>query len=253
MEVIVLGTGTSQGIPVMGCTCEVCQSKDNKDKRLRTSAFIKTEQVNLLIDCGPDFRQQILREGIDRVDAVLLTHDHQDHVAGLDDLRSFIFKQNKPMPIYAEENVVHAVKQRFAYAFNENPYPGAPTFDMRIIQPGMLHVEGVEIEAVRVQHGKLPILAFKLGNFAYATDLNGFDEGAKESLKELDVLVLDALHHHPHHSHFNLHEALQAVDELKPEKAYFTHMSHSMGLHAEVEQGLPENVHLAYDGQRFTF
>jgi phosphoribosyl 1,2-cyclic phosphate phosphodiesterase len=253
MRIIILGTGTSQGVPVIGCTCEVCTSSDPRDNRLRTSAFIETKEANLLIDCGPDFRQQMLREGIDRVDGVLITHAHQDHIAGLDDLRSFIFRQNKPMPIYAEENVVHTIKQRFAYAFSENPYPGAPTFAMHTIQPGTLHIEGVEIEAIRVQHGKLAIVGFRVGHFAYLTDVNHIDHEAESHLQNLDVLVLDALHHRPHHSHFNVHQALDEIARLQPEKAYLTHISHHMGLHGEMEEQLPENVHLGYDGLRFTF
>jgi phosphoribosyl 1,2-cyclic phosphate phosphodiesterase len=253
MRITILGTGTSQGVPVMGCDCEVCTSEDKRDNRLRTSALIETEQANLVIDCGPDFRQQMLLNKVTRVDAVLVTHDHQDHVAGLDELRSYIFKQNKPMPIYAEENVIHALTQRFAYAFSKNPYPGAPTFAMHTIQPGTLHIEGVQIEAIRVQHGKLPIVGFRIGNFAYLTDVNGIDESAASHLQNLDVLILDALHHRPHHSHFNLHQALEEISRLQPEKAYLTHISHSMGLHSEIEAQLPENVHLGYDGLVFEF
>lgn len=253
MKVTILGTGTSQGIPVMTCACEVCCSQDPRDNRLRTSALIETPEANLVIDCGPDFRQQMLKHEVKRVDGVLITHDHQDHVAGLDELRSYIFAQDKPMPIYAEENVVHGLKQRFAYAFSTNPYPGAPTFAMHIIQPGTLHIEGVQIEAMRLIHGKLPIIGFKIGKFAYLTDVNHIPDEEAEKLKNLDVLVLDALHHRPHHSHFNLHEALAEIDRLKPEKAYLTHISHSMGKHAEIEAGLPENVHLAYDGMVFEF
>lgn len=253
MRVTILGTGTSQGVPVMGCSCKVCQSKDTRDKRLRTSVLIETDQKNILIDCGPDFRQQMLREGIDRIDAVLLTHAHQDHVAGLDELRSFIFRQNKPMPIYAEENVVNTVKQRFAYAFSTNPYPGAPSFAMHNIQPGDLHIEGVDVEAIRLQHGKLSILGFRIGNFAYLTDVNGIDSDSESKLKNLDVLILDALHQRPHHSHFNLHEALEEIEHLQPEKAYLTHISHDMGHHEEVDSHLPENVFLAVDQMVFEF
>jgi phosphoribosyl 1,2-cyclic phosphate phosphodiesterase len=253
MKITILGTGTSQGIPVMACECTVCSSINPKDKRLRVSVLIETQDATLVIDCGPDFRQQMLRENVKKLDGVLITHDHQDNVAGLDDLRSYIFRQQRPMPIYAEENVVHALKQRFAYAFSTSPYPGAPVFNVHTIQPGTLHIEGEQVEAIRVQHGKLPILGFRIGNFAYLTDVNRIDDVAASRLQGLDVLILDALHHRPHHSHFNLNQALAEVKRLQPEKTYLTHISHSMGLHSEIEQELPENVYLAYDGLSFSF
>ena len=253
MKITLLGTGTSQGIPVMGCGCEVCVSTNPKDQRLRTSVLLEIADKNILIDCGPDFRQQMLRLNVQHIDAVLITHEHQDHIAGLDELRSYIFKQNKPMPIYAEERVVTNIKYRFPYAFSKNPYPGAPTFAMHHIRSGDLHIEGVEVEAIRVQHGKLPILGFRFGNFAYLTDLNGIPEESMALLQNLDVLVLDALHHRPHHSHYNVHQALEVIDELKPEKAYLTHISHDMGLHDDMNHQLPENVELGYDGLCFSF
>jgi phosphoribosyl 1,2-cyclic phosphate phosphodiesterase len=253
MKVTLLGTGTSQGVPVLGCACEVCRSKNPRDNRLRTSCLVETEEANVLIDCGPDLRQQLLRYPVERIDAVLLTHDHQDHVAGLDELRAFIFKQNKPMPIYAEAEVLKTVKRRFDYAFAENPYPGAPQFQLHTIQPGQVHIEGVEFEALRVYHGRLPILGFRIGHFAYLTDLNRIEPDSVERLQNLEVLVLDALHHRPHHSHFNLHEALIEVERLQPEKAYFTHISHHMGLHDDINGQLPENVFLGYDGLNWQF
>ena len=253
MKITLLGTGTSQGIPVMGCGCEVCVSTNPKDTRLRTSVLLEIGQKNLLIDCGPDFRQQMLRENVQHIEAVLITHEHQDHIASLDELRSFIFKQNKPMPIYAEERVVTSIKQRFPYAFSKTPYPGAPTFAMHNIRTGHLHVEGVQLDVIRVLHGKLPTLGFRFGHFAYLTDLNHIPETSKTLLQNLDVLVLDALHHRPHHSHFNVVQALEVIDELKPKKAYLTHISHNMGLHDEMNHQLPENVELAYDGLSFTF
>ncbi len=253
MKITLLGTGTSQGVPVMGCDCEVCASSNPKDKRLRTSVLLEIADKNLLIDCGPDFRQQMLRLDVKHIDAVLITHEHQDHIAGLDELRSYIFKQNRPMPIYAEERVVTNIKYRFPYAFSTTPYPGAPRFAMHSIRSGDLHIEGIEVDAIRIQHGKLPILGFRFGNFAYLTDLNGIPESSKDHLQNLDVLVLDALHHRPHHSHYNVHQALEVIDELKPEKAYLTHISHDMGLHDEMNHQLPENVELAYDGLHFSF
>ncbi len=253
MKITLLGTGTSQGVPVLGCDCEVCRSKDPRDNRLRTSVIIETETANVLIDCGPDFRQQLLRYPVPRIDAVLLTHDHQDHVAGLDELRAYIFDQNKPMPIYGEAEVLKNVRERFSYAFSENPYPGAPRFALHTIQPGHLNIEGLPVQALRVYHGTLPILAFRLGNFAYATDVNRIPENSALALKNLVVLVLDALHHTPHHSHFNLLEAMAEIARLKPEQTFLTHVSHRMGLHIEVEKQLPENVFLACDGLSWQF
>ena len=252
MKITLLGTGTSQGIPVLGCDCEVCRSVDSCDNRLRTSCIIESAEANILIDCGPDFRQQLLRNPVPRIDAVLLTHDHQDHVAGLDELRAFIFKQNKPMPIYAEDAVLKNIKKRFDYAFKKNPYPGTPQFQLHTIKPGKLQINGVELEALRVLHGNLPILGFRIGKFAYLTDVNRIEQESAEKLAGLDVLVLDALHHRPHHSHFNLEEALAFIDQVNPEKAYLTHISHLFGCHDEIEKILPPNVFLAYDGMKFT-
>lgn len=252
-KITLLGTGTSQGVPVLGCACEVCRSKDPRDNRLRTSCIIETEEANVLIDCGPDLRQQLLRYPVERIDAVLLTHDHQDHVAGLDELRSYIFKQNKPMPIYGEENVLENVRTRFNYAFLENPYPGAPRFSLQNIKPGQINLNGLEIEAIRVLHGSLPILGFRVGDFAYLTDVNHIEEESAKKLKGLDILVLDALHHKPHHSHFNLNEAVLEAKRLKAKTTFFTHVSHHMGLHADVEKQLPENIFLAFDGLSWQF
>ena len=253
MKITLLGTGTSQGIPVLGCDCEVCRSVDSCDNRLRTSCIIESEEANILIDCGPDFRQQLLRNPVPRIDAVLLTHDHQDHVAGLDELRAFIFKQNKPMPIYAEDAVLKNIKKRFDYAFKKNPYPGTPQFQLHTIKPGKLHINGVELEALRVLHGNLPILGFRIGKFAYLTDVNRIEQESAEKLAGLDVLVLDALHHRPHHSHFNLEEAVEEAKRLNAKKTFFTHISHQMGLHAVIDKQLPENVFLGYDGLSWQF
>ena len=253
MKITLLGTGTSQGIPVLGCDCEVCRSVDSCDNRLRTSCIIESAEANILIDCGPDFRQQLLRNPVQRIDAVLLTHDHQDHVAGLDELRAFIFKENKPMPIYAEDAVLKNIKKRFDYAFKKNPYPGTPQFQLHTIKPGKLRINGVELEALRVLHGNLPILGFRIGKFAYLTDVNHIEQESAEKLAGLDVLVLDALHHRPHHSHFNLEEAVEEAKRLNAKKTYFTHISHQMGLHTVIDKQLPENVFLGYDGLSWQF
>jgi len=253
MKITLLGTGTSQGIPVMGCGCAVCASSNSKDNRLRTSVLIQTETAALVIDCGPDFRQQMLRERVQNLDAVLLTHEHQDHVAGLDELRSYIFKNKRPMPIYAEKNVLSRVKTLIPYAFSEHTYPGAPSFELCEIGPGELEIAGLSLIAIRAMHGNLSILGFRINSFAYFTDVNFLAEESIAALQNLDVLVIDALHHKSHHSHFNLKEALEAITEIAPQKAYLTHLSHNMGLHDVVETILPENVFLAFDGLQFSF
>lgn len=248
-----MGTGTSQGVPVIACRCAVCQSPDPRDNRLRTSVHIQTETVALLIDCGPDFRQQMLSNYINRLDAVILTHEHADHLMGMDDLRSFIFKNNQPMPVYAEHRVNNLVKQRFAYAFLENPYPGSPEFHLIDIEPGTLYFKELEVHVLRAMHGRLPVLGIRAGNFAYLTDVNYIPDETLKQLQNLDVLVLDALHHREHHSHFNLAQAIEQARIINAEKTYFTHISHYMGLTEEVEKTLPDNMHLASDGMVFTF
>jgi len=253
MKITILGTGTSQGVPVIGCSCDVCTSANPKDSRLRTSVYIETPEVALLVDCGPDFRQQMLQNNIVRLDAVVLTHEHADHVMGMDDLRSFIFRNNCPMPIYAERRVLNIVKKQFWYAFLENPYPGAPQFNLINLVPGNLIIKNLEIQVLRAMHGKLPILGIRVGNFAYLTDVNFIPKETLEKLKDLDVLVLDALHHREHHSHYNLDQAIEQARFIGAEKTYFTHMSHYMGLTDTVEKTLPANMHLAFDGQQFTF
>ncbi len=252
-KITLLGTGTSQGVPVMGCKCEVCVSPHAKDKRLRTSVLITHGDTNLVIDCGPDFRQQMLQQNVDTLDAVLLTHEHQDHVAGLDELRSYIFKQKLAMPIFAEERVLRRVKTLIPYAFTKQPYPGAPTYNLNSIVPGPLHIHGVFIKAIRALHGNLPVLGFRIKNFAYLTDVNFISEEAIEQLQDLEVLVLDALHHNKHHAHFNLQEALEIANEISAQKTYFTHISHSMGLHEVINKKLPVAMALAYDGLSFNF
>ena len=249
MRFTFLGTGTSMGVPVIACECEVCQSLDYRDQRLRTSGLIETEYGSYVIDTGPDFRQQMLRERVKSVDAILFTHEHKDHVAGLDDVRAYNFIQKKDMPIYAEERVLAQIKNEFAYAFAEKKYPGVPSMEPIVID----HVNSFKIgedtiTPISVLHYKLPVIGFRINDFAYITDANFISKEEKAKLKGVKVLVLNALQKEKHISHYNLDEAIEVIEELKPEKAYLTHIGHRMGLHKEVEKELPENIYLAYDG-----
>lgn len=252
MNVTFLGTGTSQGIPVIACKCDVCQSVDFRDKRLRTSILITVDGKNLVVDTGPDFRQQMLRENITQLDAVLFTHEHKDHVAGLDDVRSFNFHQKKDMPVYGRSQVLEALKREFAYAFTPVKYPGVPQINLNQIENETFQVEGIEILPIEVLHYKMPVFGFRIKGFVYITDANYISETEKEKLKGADVLVLNALQKESHISHFTLQQAIDLVHELKPKRAYFTHFSHRLGKHADVSLELPEDIELAYDGLKVT-
>ncbi len=248
MKITFLGTGTSQGIPIIACNCEVCQSDDPKDKRLRSSVLIETGEQKLVIDTGPDFRQQILRVNLKSLDAILLTHEHVDHLFGLDDIRAFNWVQKHPTDIYAEERVQNAIRRVFNYVFARYKYPGIPQMNLHLIENKPFLIGETEIIPVRGLHYKLPVFGFRIGSFAYITDVNYLEKSEKEKLQGLDVLVVNALRKEKHISHFTLSEALQLIDELKPAKAYLTHLSHQMGLHREVSNELPPDVFLAYDG-----
>lgn len=248
MTVTFLGTGTSQGVPVIGCACAVCSSLDFRDKRLRTSIHIEVQGKSFVIDTGPDFRQQMLREKINKLDGVIFTHAHKDHTAGLDDVRAFNFKQKMDMPIYATAAVQQQLKQEFAYAFEANFYPGVPRLELHEINDEAFEIEGVDFIPLPVKHLKLPVLGFRLGNFSYITDANQIPAETFERLKGTEILVLNALQNEKHISHFNLEEAIDMVKKINPAKAYFTHISHKLGLHKEVEKKLPDYIALAYDG-----
>lgn len=253
MEVRFLGTGTSQGIPIIGSDHPVCLSEDPKDKRLRVSVLVTWHEYNILIDCGPDFRQQMLANNVKRLDAIFYTHEHNDHTAGLDDIRPFFFRQGD-IPIYAHERVLKALRKRFDYIFTtENKYPGAPGVTENIIRNEPFSFHGLTVTPVNFMHNRLQVFGFRIEDFAYLTDLKSIEDEEVAKLKDLKVLVVSALRIEPHHSHFNLEEALEFIERVKPEKAYLTHISHMLGFHQEVEAKLPDNVHLAYDNLKLEF
>lgn len=252
MKITFLGTGTSQGIPVIGSKHPVCLSKNPKDKRLRVSVLIAWDNFAYVIDCGPDFRQQMLRSGCEKIDGILFTHEHSDHVAGLDDIRPLCY-MNGDMNIYAHERVIYSIKNRFDYIFEtENKYPGAPTVITNSIENKPFNLSGIKVVPINVNHYFVQVFGFRFNDFAYLTDVKTVDDQEVKKLKNLKILVVNALRAEPHISHFNLAEALQFVEKVKPEKAYFTHISHLLGFHDEVQQSLPKNVFLAYDGLELT-
>ena len=253
MIITFLGTGTSQGIPVIGSEHPVCKSDNAKDRRLRVSVMLSWDDFNYVIDIGPDFRQQMLRENVERVDAVLLTHEHSDHTAGIDDIRPFYFRQGN-IPFYAEKRVFESLHKRFAYIFEtENKYPGAPTIEqIEINKNTPFIIGGKRVIPVQALHNKLPVLGFRIDGFTYLTDVKTISEEEVIKIKNTDVLVINALREEAHISHFNLSEALEFIKKVSPKKAYLTHISHLLGFHDLVEKALPSNVHLAYDTLKIT-
>lgn len=252
LEVIFLGTGTSQGIPIIGSDHPVCLSDNSKDKRLRVSILISWNNLNILIDCGPDFRQQMLANNIEKLDAIFYTHEHNDHTAGLDDIRPFFFRQGD-IPVYAHSRVLSALRKRFDYIFaSENKYPGAPGVIEHEIENKAFNYNGLTVTPVEFMHNRLQVFGFRIEDFAYLTDIKSIEDKEAEKLGDLEVLVVSALRVEPHHSHFNLEEALEFIEKIKPKKAYLTHISHMLGFHEEVEKSLSENVFLAYDNLKIT-
>lgn len=252
MKITILGSGTSTGIPMIACGCAVCTSADSRDKRLRTSILIETQDTVVSIDAGPDFRQQMLRENVKRLDAIILTHGHKDHTAGLDDIRAFNFFQQKPMDIYLTAETELALRSEYHYVFEEIKYPGIPDMRLKHYQNEMFTVQGIDVLPIEVMHLNMFVYGMRIGDFTYITDANFISPAEKEKIKGSSVLIINALRREKHISHFNLKEALEIIQEVAPQKAYLTHLSHQMGLHADVEKELPSNVFLAYDGLQIT-
>ncbi|MCC7400627.1 MAG: MBL fold metallo-hydrolase [Chitinophagaceae bacterium] len=247
LKIIFLGTGTSTGVPMIGCDCEVCTSADKKDKRLRSSILVQSASTTLIVDTGPDFRYQMLRENIHKLDAALITHPHKDHIAGLDDIRAFNFFNKKQMPVYANSLTEEAIRRDFYYAFSDTKYPGIPEIELHTISLTPFTVGDIPVTPVMTWHLKMPVMGFRFGKFTYITDANRIEDKEKEKIMGTEVLVLNALRKKEHVSHFNLKQAIDLSQELNPRETYFTHVSHQMGKHAEVESELPDSIHLAYD------
>ncbi|MBK9174793.1 MAG: MBL fold metallo-hydrolase [Flavobacteriales bacterium] len=245
-----LGTGTSQGVPVIGCACSVCRSNDPHDQRLRTSALLHAGGKQLLIDAGPDLRQQLLRARVDRLDAVLLTHEHMDHISGIDDLRALNFRMKRPMDLISGPATLDAIRRVYSYAFAKERYPGVPELNLVPIEGRSFSADGIRLDVIHVMHHRMPVLGFRVGGLAYITDAKTIDAEEVERLRGVDTLVLNALRIEEHVSHLNLKEALAMVERIAPKRAFFTHISHLLGRHDDVSRGLPGNVALAYDGLR---
>ena len=253
MKLTFLGTGTSVGVPTIGCTCRVCSSTDPHDKRLRASVLVESGDTRVLVDCGPDFRQQMLGREFKKIDAVLLTHEHYDHVGGIDDLRPFCTFGE--VDVYADRNTVGDLRRRIPYCFGESKYPGVPKINLSVVEPHRpFSIGSIDVLPIQVMHGKLPILGYRFGDLVYITDMKTIRKEEMEYLKDVKILIVNALRFSPeHHSHMTVNEAMEFIRMVSPEKTYFTHMGHDIGLHEEVNRQLPDDMDLAYDGQMIEF
>lgn len=253
LKITFLGTGTSSGVPLIGCDCEVCSSADKKDNRLRSSILVQSATTTFVVDTGPDFRYQMLRQKIKHLDAVLFTHPHKDHMAGLDDIRAFNFFTKKPIDVYADSLTEEAVRRDFYYAFTDTKYPGIPELNLNTISLEPFTIGDIPVIPILVWHLKMPVMGFRFGKFTYITDANRIEESEREKIRGSEAMVLNALRKQKHISHFTLEEAIEMVQELKVPEAYFTHISHQLGRHDEIETELPDGIHLAYDGLTLSF
>lgn len=251
LKITVLGSGTSQGVPVIACPCDVCTSANAYDKRLRSSILLETDTTTVVVDAGPDFRQQMLRANVKKVDGILITHTHKDHIAGLDDVRSFNYLTKKAVKVFARPSDQQEIKQEFRYAFTDNPYPGVPEFELIDLNLNPFFIGDISIQPVELLHMKLKVFGFRFGDFAYLTDVNLIPDSSFKLLKGTKILMIDALHKRHHPSHFNLKEAIDAAHKIAAETTYFTHISHLMGRHKTINTQLPQGMHLAYDGLTF--
>ena len=254
MKITFLGTGTSQGIPLIGCDCPVCTSDNKKDRRLRASVWVNTPEASIVIDSGPDFRYQMLRANVRKLDAIIFTHSHKDHIAGLDDVRAYNFFSSKPIDVYATEETQEALRREYRYIFSDPYYPGVPQVTLNTINASeSFSINGITITPIRVLHYKLEVLGFRIGDFTYITDANFIAPEELEKAKGSKALVLNSLRHEPHISHYTLSEAVEVAKSTEVDNAYFTHISHQLGLHDVIDAGLPEGMHLAYDGLELEF
>lgn len=253
IKITFLGTGTSGGVPMIGCGCYVCSSPEEKDKRLRSSILVQSKTTTLVIDTTPDFRTQMLRANVKKLDAVIFTHPHKDHVAGLDDVKAFNYFQKKPMDVYANELTQEALKREFIYIFTDKKYPGVPSVTMHTITDKTFMVGDIPVTPILVYHLQMPVLGFRFGKFTYITDANRIDDGEKQKIVGSDTLVINALRKDAHISHFNLQEAVDLVDEMKIPHVYFTHISHQLGRHEEINKELKPDRQLAWDGLQLQF